>query len=77
MDIIVSDSTALIILAKTDRLYLLSNLFEKVYIPQVVFDEINCKQDKVNQRFNDAKFIELKQVTNQILLNEISNFVEV
>lgn len=74
MHIIISDSTTLIILAKTDRLYLLSNLFEKVYIPQAVFDEINCKQDKVSQRLHDAKFIELNQVTNQNLLSEIANY---
>jgi predicted nucleic acid-binding protein len=40
MNIVISDTTALIILAKSDKLELLSNLFEKVFIPKAVDDEL-------------------------------------
>ena len=45
-DIVISDTTALIILAKSDAFSLLSNLFQKIYIPKAVYDELvigcNC-----------------------------------
>jgi len=42
--VIVSDTTALIILSKLNRLDLLSNLFERVILPQVVYDELTVKE---------------------------------
>ena len=42
---IVSDSTTLIILFDLHRLELLSNLFEKVFIPKAVYDEISAKKE--------------------------------
>lgn len=38
--IVISDTTALIVFAKSDTLFLLSNLFKKVYIPKAVYDEL-------------------------------------
>ena len=38
--IIVSNATPLISLAKIDRLYLLQDMFEKIYIPQGVYEEV-------------------------------------
>ena len=51
-DIVISDTTALIILAKSDAFSLLSNLFQKIYIPQAVYDELMFKDDIVNYRIN-------------------------
>ncbi len=48
MNIVISDTTALIILAKSDKLELISNLFEKVFIPQAVKDELDFKDDIVS-----------------------------
>lgn len=42
---IVSDSTTLIILFDMNRVELLYNLFQKIYLPQSVFDEINFKNE--------------------------------
>ena len=42
---IVSDSTTLIILFDLKRVELLSNLFDKVYIPQTVYREISVKKE--------------------------------
>jgi len=39
-NIVISDTTALIILAKSDAFSLLSNLFQKIYIPKAVYDEL-------------------------------------
>lgn len=42
---VVSDSTALIVLADQNRFDLLGNLFSEVYVPQAVWSEIHCKAD--------------------------------
>jgi predicted nucleic acid-binding protein len=47
MKIIISDTTALIILAKTNHLNLLTNLIDKVYVPKAVMEEIRYKNDIV------------------------------
>ncbi len=56
---IVSDSTALIILFDLDRLELLENIFEKIYIPSSVLDEISFKYPILLPPF--IKVIELKE----------------
>ena len=42
--IVVSDATALIILADLDRLHYLSNIFEKVWVPAAVYEELTHKE---------------------------------
>lgn len=42
--VIVSDTTALIILSKLHRFDLLSNLFERVVLPKVVYEELTVKE---------------------------------
>ena len=41
---IVSDSTTLIILADLNRFELLTNLFDEIIIPKIVYQETNAKQ---------------------------------
>lgn len=41
---IISDTTALIVLSKLEQFSLLSNLFERVIIPSVVYDELITKE---------------------------------
>jgi len=43
MKIVISDTTALIILAKTNHLNLLTNLIDKVYVPKAVMEEFDTK----------------------------------
>jgi len=71
MNIVISDTTALIILAKSDKLELISNLFEKVFIPQAVKDELDFKDDIVKYRVDKFDKISLKELTNIQLLNRI------
>ena len=54
---IVSDSTTLIILLDLQRLELLSNLFEKVYIPKAVYDEISAKKEITLPAFMKVKAV--------------------
>jgi predicted nucleic acid-binding protein len=63
---IISDSTTLIILSDFDRLDLLENLFEKVFVPLGVYEEINFKR-----KIDLPNFIEVIKVRddNEILLN--------
>jgi len=71
MKLIISDSTTLITLAKTNHLDLLSNFIEKVYIPVAVKNELSHKHDGVKEAIEKSKFIEQKIVTNQDILNEV------
>jgi len=71
MAVIVSDTTALIILAKTNHLELLTNLVEKVYIPQAVINEIHYKNDIVKFLIERSEFIEIREVTDKEILNDI------
>ena len=69
--IIISDTTALIILAKTNHLELLTNLIDKVYVPTAVMEEIGYKNDEVKYIIEQARFIEVKKITNQSILKEV------
>ncbi len=71
MDIVISDTTALIVLAKSDSLNLLSNLFREIFIPQAVYDELKFKDDIVKYRVNKFDKISLKQVTDLETLEQI------
>jgi len=71
MNIVISDTTALIILAKSDKLELLSNLFEKVFIPQAVEDELNFKDDIVRYRVEKFDKIKVKNISDTKILKRI------
>jgi len=70
-NIVISDTTALIILAKSDAFSLLSNLFQKIYIPQAVYDELMFKDDIVNYRIKKFDRIEVKPVSDIVTLERI------
>ena len=71
MNIVISDTTALIILAKSDLLSLLSNLFSKIYIPKAVYDELMFKDDIVKYRIKNFDKIIVKPVNNLVILERI------
>ena len=71
MNIVISDTTALIILAKSDLLSLLSNLFQKIYIPQAVYGELMFKDDIVKYRINQFDAISIKPVSDLKTLERI------
>lgn len=73
MNIVISDTTALIILAKSDKLDLLSNLFEEVFIPLAVQDELNFKDDVVKYRIDKFDKISVKTISDIKILNRIKN----
>ena len=64
MQVIISDTTALIVLAKTHRLDLLSTFVDRVYIPEAVMEELSFKDDGVRESILNAGFIETKNVTD-------------
>ena len=63
---IISDSTTLIILNDLKRFDLLSNIFEKVYIPKKVFEEVSFKNN-----FELPEFIEIIEVKQNELLKNL------
>jgi predicted nucleic acid-binding protein len=71
MNIVISDTTALIVLAKSDKLDLLSNLFEEVFIPKAVEEELNFKDDIVKYRVEKFDKISVKNISDTKTLNRI------
>ncbi len=71
MKIIISDTTALIILAKCNYMNLLSTFVEKVYIPSGVMKELSKKNDGVQFIIEKTDFIEIKNVSDENILNEV------
>lgn len=74
VNIVISDTTALIILAKSDMLIFLSNLFHKIYIPQAVYEELVFKDDIVTYRIERFEKISLKPVSDFNILEKIQRF---
>lgn len=74
MDIVVSDTTALIVFAKSDTLNLLTNLFENIFVPKAVHNELNIKDDVVKFRINRFDRLVLKKIENLELLKNIQQF---
>jgi len=71
MKIVISDTTALIILAKTNHLNLLTNLIDKVYVPKAVMEEIRYKNDMVKVLIENSDFIEIQEISNQKIWDDI------
>ncbi len=71
MNIVVSDTTALIIFAKSSSFCLLENLFSTIFVPQAVYDEISYKDDIVKYSLNSSKQIKLKPINNTKILRKI------
>ncbi len=65
---IISDSATLIILSDLKRLDLLDNLFEKIYIPCAVYDEINFKKDIDMPLFMEVVKVEQSELLNSLKL---------
>ncbi len=71
MNIVISDTTTLIILAKSDKLDLLSNLFQQIFIPKAVEDELKFKDDIVKYRIEKFNKISVKNINDTKTLNRI------
>lgn len=74
MNIVISDTTALIVLARSDTLFLLSNLFEKIFITQAVYNELVFKDDVVQHRIQKFDKMVLKPVSDVKILEKIQKF---
>jgi uncharacterized protein len=73
--IVVSDTTPLIGLASIDRLSLLKELFEEVYIPQAVFDEtvtFGREDSKAKQEVANAEWI---NIIDEMDLGEVETII--
>jgi predicted nucleic acid-binding protein len=70
--IVVSDTTPLIGLASINRLDLLRELFEEVYIPQAVFDEtvtFGRENSKAKQQVSNATWVHVVEVKDRLAIN--------
>jgi len=69
---IISDSTTLIILLDLKRVDLLSNIFDKVFIPHSVYDEISFKNNIVL-----PTFIEIIYIKDSELLHSLNDILDI
>ncbi len=76
MRIIVSDSSPLIILGKLNRMDLLRNIFEEVFITQVVFEEISAKNDVAKKILTKTDFIKLVNQQDTIVYNQLQQILD-
>ena len=63
---IISDSTALIILFDLDRIELLENLFEVVYITPIILEEISIKYPVVLPSFMQVEVLKDDELFNSL-----------
>ena len=66
---VISDSTALIILFDLGRVELLSNLFSKILIPTTVYKEISTKREMMLPEFIEV--VRVKEHTNLKVLKSL------
>jgi len=73
---IVSDTTTLIILGKLGRYELLGNLFDKVYIPHEVMNEISKKSDGIYDVLLSHSLFEKKKISNLTLIKVLDGLLD-
>lgn len=76
MQTVVSNTSPIIILAKTESLNLLKNIFEKVIIPQTVYNEIIEKNDLASTNLKATDFIEVVEVEKCELLENLNMILD-
>lgn len=70
--IIVSDTSPLLNFAFIDKLKILNSLYEKIYMPEAVFNEITKdKNDNISKKVIDYKWIYTKKISNKSLNNSL------
>ena len=74
---VVSDTTALIILGKLNRFDLLENIFQKVYIPKTVFDELSCKDDGIYELIEQNRLFCIKNISNTKSLKLLDGILDI
>lgn len=75
---VVSNSSILIALSSIQRLALLSDNFEKVYIPGAVWDEVVNKGigKSGSEEIKNASWIETRKITNKDLVIALNEFLD-
>lgn len=53
----VCDTSSLVKLRKAGVLYLLGQIFDAVYLPEAVWDECTDRENAINGRIRDMKFL--------------------
>lgn len=73
---IISDTSSLIILTKLDCLELLEHLFEKVFIPKRVEQELARKEDDVHQTIINNPLFEIVECKDTELLRLLDDILD-
>lgn len=75
---VISNSSVLIALSGIQKLALLSDSFEKVYIPEAVWDEVVIKGigKSGSEEIKNASWIEIRKVTNKDLVTALNEFLD-
>jgi len=73
---IISDTSSLIILAKLNHFALLEHLFEKVFIPKRVIQELATKEDYIQQAIIDNSLFEIIECKDTELLELLDDILD-
>lgn len=74
--LVVSNSSAIIALAKICHLYLLEKLFGEILVPEAVWKEITVEGKPGYEKVVRAKFISLKKAGNTRLVALLEEFID-
>lgn len=76
MNIIVSDTTTLIILERLDALSMLCSLFDQILIPQAVMEELQQGNSEIDELMQLAKCYNVVSVNSSKRLLELSQWLD-
>ncbi|HIE01159.1 MAG TPA: hypothetical protein EYP59_12870 [Thiotrichaceae bacterium] len=76
MNLIVSDTTTLIILERLDALSMLCSLFDQILIPQAVMDELLTGNSEINELMQVAGCYKVVSVKTSERLLELSQWLD-
>jgi len=75
-EIVVSNSSVIIALARACRLDLLERLFSEVLVPEAVWNEISIEGKPRSEKIAKAGFIRVKKARNRRLVSLLEDFVD-
>ncbi len=69
--VVVSDSSCLILLSKIGRLDILKDLYQEIFIPEAVYEEVTAKKDTAESLLKTADWIRVCKVIDRERLNDM------
>ena len=72
---IVANSSPIILSSKIDFFPVLKKMYQRIFIPQGVYNEITSKQESQIEEIFEGRFLQVKMVRNIEKINSLSRFL--